>query len=171
MSVLLRRATIEDLDLLKRWDTDDAVASSGGDDDDYDWEHELPRDVAWREILIAEVDAVAIGVLVLIDARLEESHYWGDDVDEGTWAIDIWIGDQQHRSRGYGAEMMQQAVSRCFARHGARLVVIDPLQSNHRAIAFYRRLGFDDVGPRRFGNDDCLVMSISRAVGSAPDRL
>ena len=171
MSVLLRRATIEDLDLLKRWDTDDAVASSGGDDDDYDWEHELPRDVAWREILIAEVDAAAIGVLVLIDARLEESHYWGDDVDEGTWAIDIWIGDQQHRSRGYGAEMMQQALSRCFARHDAHHVVIDPLQSNHRAIAFYRRLGFEDVGPRRFGNDDCLVMSISRAVGSAPDRL
>jgi aminoglycoside 6'-N-acetyltransferase len=58
--------------------------------------------------------------------------------------------------------MMQQALQRCFVDHGASSVLIDPLQTNHRAIKFYRRVGFRDVGPRRFENDDCLVMSITR---------
>ena len=162
MSVILRAATIDDSYLLKNWDLDEAVEYSGGDDDSYDWDYELPRNVAWREFLIAEVDAVPIGMIVLIDALREESHYWGQDVPADSWAIDIWIGDQEHRSKGYGALMMQQALQRCFVNHGASLVLIDPLQSNHRAIKFYRRVGFTDVGPRQFENDDCLVMSMTR---------
>jgi aminoglycoside 6'-N-acetyltransferase len=162
MSVILRAATIDDSYLLKNWDLDEAVEYSGGDDDSYDWDYELPRNVDWREFLIAEVDAVPIGMIVLIDALREESHYWGQDVPADSWAIDIWIGDQEHRSKGYGALMMQQALQRCFVNHGASLVLIDPLQSNHRAIKFYRRVGFTDVGPRQFENDDCLVMSMTR---------
>jgi aminoglycoside 6'-N-acetyltransferase len=164
MSVILRAATIDDSYLLKNWDLDEAVEYSGGDDDSYDWDYELPRNVDWREFLIAEVDAVPIGMIVLIDALREESHYWGQDVPADSWAIDIWIGDQEHRSKGYGALMMQQALQRCFVNHGASLVLIDPLQSNHRAIKFYRRIGFTDVGPRRFENDDCLVMSMTRDI-------
>jgi aminoglycoside 6'-N-acetyltransferase len=162
MSVILRAATIDDSYLLKNWDLDEAAEYWGGDDDSYDWDYELPRNVDWREFLIAEVDAVPIGMIVLIDALREESHYWGQDVPADSWAIDIWIGDQEHRSKGYGALMMQQALQRCFVNHGASLVLIDPLQSNHRAIKFYRRVGFTDVGPRQFENDDCLVMSMTR---------
>ena len=159
MKVELRTATIHDSARLKAWDLDDEVASSGGEDDTYDWDHELQREVEWREFLIAEVGSVPVGMVVLIDALREESHYWGNDVPDGSWAIDIWIGEQVHRSKGFGAVMMMQALRRCFIDHGARVVLIDPLRSNVRAIAFYRRLGFRSVGPRRFGNDDCLVMS------------
>jgi aminoglycoside 6'-N-acetyltransferase len=59
--------------------------------------------------------------------------------------------------------MMEEAFKLCFVKHGASSIVIDPLQSNQRAIAFYRRLGFTEVGPRRFGDDDCLVLSMSAA--------
>ena len=164
MSVTLRALTIEDSYLLKNWDLDEDVGYSGGDDDSYDWDYELPRNVDWREFLIAEVDAVPIGMIVLIDALREESHYWGQDAPVDSWAIDIWIGGQEHRSKGYGASMMKQALQRCFADHGASSVLIDPLQTNHRAIEFYRRVGFKEVGPRRFGSDDCLVMSITHDV-------
>ena len=97
MSVIFRAATIDDSYLLKNWDLDEAVGYSGGDDDSYDWDYELPRNVDWREFLIAEVDAVPIGMIVLIDALREESHYWGQDVPTDSWAIDIWIGDQEGR--------------------------------------------------------------------------
>ena len=162
MSVVLRAATSSDSCQLKNWDLDEAVGYSGGDDDSYDWDYELPRNVDWREFLIAEVDAVPIGMIVLIHVLREESHYWGQDAPDDAWAIDIWIGDQKHRSKGYGTSMMQQALRKCFVNHGASSVLIDPLQTNHRAIKFYRRVGFRDVGPRRFENDDCLVMSITR---------
>ncbi len=42
-------------------------------------------------------------------------------------------------------------------RHDAETVVIDPAIDNHRAIAFYEKLGFERVGVREFGDDECLV--------------
>ncbi len=163
MAVALRSATPDDAPRLRTWDLDDAVGYSGGEDGTYDWDRELPRSVPWREFLVAELDARPIGMVVLIDALREESHYWGHDSPQGSWAIDVWIGEAEDRSKGYGTEMMKMALKRCFDVHAASCVLIDPLQSNRRAIAFYSRLGFREVGPRRFGNDDCFVMSISRS--------
>lgn len=163
MAVAIRRATPDDAPTLRTWDLDDAVGYSGGEDDNYDWDFELPRSVQWREFLIAELDARPIGMIVLLDVLHEESHYWGHDSPENSWAVDIWIGAAEDRSKGYGTQMMRKALERCFEDHDASCVLIDPLQSNRRAIAFYQRLGFREVGPKRFGNDDCLVMSVSRS--------
>lgn len=162
MTLILRSANKNDLEILKIWDEDVDVSYSGGEDDHYDWEFELNREVSWREILIAQIDHTPIGVVVLIDVNEEESHYWGNEIAKETWAIDIWIGDKNNRSKGYGTQMMKQAISRCLKIHLAKQVLIDPLASNVRAIEFYRRLGFKLIGPRRFGDDDCLVMSIDR---------
>lgn len=154
----LRRATLSDVEILERWDEDEDVQASGGEDDQLDWEFEIPREVAWREILIAEGDEGALGAVVLIDAANEETHYWGDDVEPGAWAIDIWIGESKNRARGYGTQMMKAALARCFDVHGAAAVLVDPLAWNLRAIDFYRRVGFSVVGPRTFGGDECVVM-------------
>ena len=162
MGVVLRTATIDDVSLLEKWDEDEEATSWGGDDDNYDWDYELPRSVEWREFLIAEVDSVPVGMVVIIDALQEESHYWGDNAPQNSWAIDIWIGESEYRSKGHGTKMMEEACTLCFVKHGASSIVIDPLQSNQRAIAFYRRLGFKEVGPRQFGDDECLVMSFTK---------
>lgn len=160
--VRLREAHPGDAPLLTVWDDDPDVDDSGGKDDGYDWNVELARTVPWREILIADVDGRPVGVVVLIDAVREESHYWGADVAAGAWAIDIWIGAPGDRNRGIGTQMMRAAVRRCFERHGASTVLIDPLESNADAIRFYERIGFVHLGPRTFGRDRCLVMSIGR---------
>lgn len=162
-TLLLRTATIADIPILEKWDNDEDAASWGGDDDVYDWAYELPRKVEWREFLIAEVGSVPIGMVVIIDALQEETHYWGEDAPTNSWAIDIWIGEPSFRSKGYGRKMMEQAFELCFVKHGASSIVIDPLQTNKRAIEFCRRLGFKEIGLRRFGDDDCLVMAVSRA--------
>lgn len=159
--VVLRPAVAADVPLLELWDEDPDVAESGGDDDVFDWAWEVPRSVDWRDILVAEADGEAVGVVVLIDAAREETHYWGDDVEPGAWAIDIWIGEERHRSRGIGRQMMESALRRCFGTHAAPAVLIDPLTTNVRAVRFYERMGFVHVGPRRFGGDDCSVMRIT----------
>lgn len=161
--VRLRPATVDDVPLLHAWDDDPDVAASGGDDDAFDWEYEVPRDVDWRELLIAEDDGRPVGFLQLIDARQEETHYWGD-IDHGIWAIDIWIGAAADRGRGVGAEMMRLALDRCFARPEVHTVVIDPLVRNERAIRFYERIGFEHTGVRWFDDDECAVMRITRPV-------
>jgi aminoglycoside 6'-N-acetyltransferase len=155
--------TIDDVAWLVRWDEDpDVAAAIGGRSAGwYDWPAELVRDVSWRELLIAEEDGRPIGFLQLADAREEESHYWGD-IEPGTWALDILIGSPGDRGRGLGAAAMALALDHAFDRHGADTVVIDPLVSNHRAIAFYERLGFERVEVREFDDDVCLVMRLPR---------
>jgi aminoglycoside 6'-N-acetyltransferase len=162
--VELRSMTIDDVALLVRWDDDpDVAAALGGRGADwYDWPTELVRDVPWREFLIAEEDGRPIGFVQLIDACEEESHYWGD-IEPGTWALDIWIGSAGDRRRGLGSEVMKLAVRRAFDQHAAETVVIDPAVDNHRAISFYEKLGFERVGVREFGDDECLVMRLLRS--------
>lgn len=158
----LRCATPDDLATLERWDREPAVAASGGEDDVFDWAHELPRTVDWRELLIAEIDGRLVGIVQIIDCAREETHYWGD-VQGNLRAIDIWIGDAADRGHGYGTRMMQLALQRCFADPAVEAVLVDPLASNTRAHAFYERLGFIRAEERRFGVDDCIVFRHERS--------
>jgi aminoglycoside 6'-N-acetyltransferase len=159
----LRRASRADLALLKSWDTKPHVAAARGADGAFDWEDELGRDPAWRDLLIAEVDGRAIGILQIIDPTEEETHYWGE-IERGLRAIDIWIGEECDLGCGYGTEMMRLALARCFAKAAVGAALVDPLAANFRACRFYERLGFRPVGPRTFGTDDCIVYRLDRDI-------
>jgi aminoglycoside 6'-N-acetyltransferase len=161
-AIRLRSASPDDRAILERWDRAPHVAANAGTDGGMDWAGELPRTVDWREILIAEADGRAIGVVIVIDAAREETHYWGDAPD-GIKAIDIWIGEADAIGRGFGTQMMTAAIERCFSDPETTDVWIDPLVANHSGRRFYERLGFRPVGPRRFGDDDCMVYRIARA--------
>lgn len=112
-------------------------------------------------MLIAERDGRSLGFVQILDPEREESRYWGD-LPAGFRCVDIWIGEEEDLGRGYGTEMMALALGRCFADPGVGAVLIDPLAANVRAHRFYARLGFRSLGPRRFGDDDCLVMRLDR---------
>ncbi|MEG4805328.1 GNAT family N-acetyltransferase [Microcoleus sp. ARI1-B5] len=161
MTIDLRSATSADLDLLLQWDEQPHVIAADPNDD-WGWEIELERTPEWREQLIAEIDSRAIGFIQIIDPALEDSHYWGD-VPANLRAIDIWIGEETDLGKGYGTQMMQLALTRCFASRLVTAVLIDPLANNTRAHRFYERLGFQFVEPRRFGDDDCFVYRLNRA--------
>ena len=164
----LRPATLADIPFLRRWDEEPHVIASSGDDGPWDWEAEIAEVAEWREILIGEEDGRPVGVLQIIDPDREVTRYWGD-TGPGFRAIDIWIGDAADLGRGLGTQMMRLALARCFAAPGVEAVLIDPLASNVRAHAFYRRGGFRPVGRRMFGADDCLVHRIGRADWAAAD--
>lgn len=166
-AITLRAARLDDAPVLARWETDpDVMASSGEDsEDEADWHAEIAADPPWRAILVAEEEGRAVGVIIDVDPALEDTHYWGD-CGPGLRAFDIWIGEANDRGRGLGAKMMQLALARAFSDPAVTAVIIDPLMSNARALRFYRRIGFTEVGERWFGNDHCLVMRIGRAAGS-----
>lgn len=161
MGVLLREATPDDVAVLTYWDSQPHVIDSTGADDREDWALaiETKDDVTW--FLVAELDGRPIGLVQIIDPALESTHYWGE-IEQNLRAIDIWIGEPTDLGQGLGTQMMRLALDRCFADEVVTAVIIDPLASNSRAINFYRRCGFRDLGPRRFDQDDCLVMRIGR---------
>ena len=156
----LRPADLGDLSLLRRWDEAPHVIESDPNDD-WDWELELTRDPDWREQLVAEVDGRPIGLIQIIDPAREDSHYWGE-CGPDLRAIDIWIGEAEDLGKGYGTQMMRLALERCFAPPEVQAVLIDPLASNAGARRFYERLGFELVGLRRFGEDECAVYRLPR---------
>jgi aminoglycoside 6'-N-acetyltransferase len=157
----LRPATSADVDLLRHWDEQPHIIASDPNDD-WGWEIELTRNPDWREQLIAEIDDRPVGFIQIIDPAQEDSHYWGD-IALNLRAIDIWIGEATELGKGYGTQMMQLAITRCFAEPLVTDILVDPLASNTRAHRFYERFGFQFVEPRRFGDDDCFVYCLNRA--------
>jgi aminoglycoside 6'-N-acetyltransferase len=162
MPVRLRPARADDAETLRRWDERPHVRESTGDDDLADWDEELAGDPSWRDWWMAEEDGRPVGIVQIIDPAAEPTRYWGD-IGEGHRAIDIWIGETDALGRGIGTVMMRFALARCFAAPDVHTVVIDPLERNVRARRFYERLGFEPVGPRRFGSDNCIVYRLTRA--------
>ena len=171
--VRLRPATLDDVPTLQAWDREPHVIACSSDRTDLelafdgiDWPEELSEASPVSFHLIAEVDSRPIGVMQVCDPHLEPSHYWGD-IEPGLRAMDIWIGEPDALNRGYGSQMMTLAIEAAFANPAVKAIVIDPLNSNHEALRFYRRLDFAEVGRQMFGEDDCLVMRLDRSAWDA----
>ena len=167
-SLHLRRATLDDVPVLELWDEDADVIAATTDDETterafggLDWSEELGQSSDVSYYLIAEVSGRPVGAMQVCDPHTEPTHYWGT-IEPNLRAVDIWIGAESDRGKGYGREMMRLAHDICFADPTVTAIVIDPLASNTRAIAFYHRLGYVTVGPRTFGEDHCLVLTLTR---------
>lgn len=157
-----------DVPLFERWSRQPHVIAATTDDpaaeqafEDANWPDELAAQDEYNEYLVAELNGRPIGAMQLIDPNLEKTHYWGE-IQPDLRAVDIWIGESDCLGKGYGETMMRLAFQRCFADPAVTAIVIDPLASNKRAHRFYRRLGFEPIGRRMFGDDDCIVHELSR---------
>ena len=104
----------------------------------------LLDDPAGGSVLIAEADGEIVGVL---------SASWQRAIHvPGIYATiqDLWV-DEDWRSRGVGAELVEAVASQARARGVSRLEVGLPRET-FAAIAstesFYKRNGFEHLGPR-----------------------
>ncbi|PIQ50360.1 MAG: GNAT family N-acetyltransferase [Cytophagales bacterium CG12_big_fil_rev_8_21_14_0_65_40_12] len=158
--LILRQALPSDLSILEYWDQQKHVIDADPDDD-WEWEKELAFNPTWRSQLMAELNGEPIGFIQIIDPFEEETHYWGD-VAPDLRAIDIWIGEEKNLGKGYGTQMMQLAIEKCFSDPKVTKILIDPLASNTKAHRFYERLGFEFVEERKFDEDDCFVYALKR---------
>ncbi len=86
----------------------------------------------------------AVGYLVLMPATLPEAAPDPDDLEVQR----IYVLSRYHGT-GVGHKLMSRALAEA-GRRGARSVVLGVLKRNARAVAFYRRQGFCEVGTRVF---------------------
>lgn len=156
----LRPATREDAVVLRRWASAPHLLGSLGEDD-WQWETALASARPAHRPFIAEVQGQPIGFLEILDPALDPEQYWGD-LMPGHRAIDLWIGEPAFLGRGFGREMMSQALGICFSDPGVHTVLVDPLASNTDSHRFYERCGFRPVGERWFFGDRCCVHALER---------
>ena len=58
--------------------------------------------------------------------------------------------------------MMKHAIDRCFHVHNAHTILVYPLAKDDGAISFYQHLGFEVIGRRTCGADECIVLRLRR---------
>lgn len=75
--------------------------------------------------------------------------------------LDIWLCSEAHCGRGYGSNALERLCADLHAAYGVEEFIIRPSKRNHRAIAAYRRAGFELLPlthaeqRKRFGEGDC----------------
>lgn len=159
-NIILRLATIDDLELLQYWDTQPHVIACDPDED-WGWETDLKAQYPWQSQMIAELNGRPLGFIQILDPFRDTDQYWGE-VEDNLRCIDIWIGEASDLNKGYGTIMMKLALDQCFENPKVEKVLIDPLKTNTSAHRFYQRLGFEFIEERTFGNDQCLVFELTR---------
>ena len=99
----------------------------------------LGSDHALCRIII--VDGEPVGYAHAVDATL-----WGaelpQDLEPGTWDLDLFIASEEHRGKGVGQAALAQLKNEVFASTLALAVCVFPSIRNERAVRAYERAGF-----------------------------
>ena len=114
---------------------------------------------------IASYQDDPFGYLQWYRLRDERAHPAVGLVEADAAAIDLYIGADAYRHRGYGVPMIRAFLTQIvFAQPGVGSCAIDPCLENTAAIAAYRKAGFREVGvaPNPHENCDSQIMVIER---------
>lgn len=136
-----RKATLTDLPLLVAWQSNPHVSEWWGSDEPYDEAELADLRVARWIVSIAERPFAFMQDYTV--------HGWKDhhfaNLPKGSRGIDQYIGDPEMIGLGHGTAFINARMQVLFAE-GAPIIATDPHPDNHRAIAVYRKLGFEPSG-------------------------
>lgn len=136
-----REVTLRDIGLLMAWQSQPHVSKWWGSDEPYDAK-ELgdPRVARW----IVELDSKPFAFMQDYAVHGWEEHHFSY-LPQGTRGIDQYIGEPRMLGCGHGSAFIGQRMQQLFAS-GVPVIATDPHPENDRAIAVYRKLGFQVAG-------------------------
>jgi ribosomal protein S18 acetylase RimI-like enzyme len=119
----------------------------------------LGHDESAGWIAEAEIGGAPVGYALVTAPKLAQAR--PDDLELKR----IYSFSRMHGS-GVGTALMERAIDHAMHAGAARLL-LGVFIGNQRALAFYRRHGFEKIGERRFrvGNQDCEDVVLARLVG------
>lgn len=141
LSVRLRPARMTDWDMIGRWLAMPDIEAWWG-----------PRAATEAEVRIAlgsghaicriiEAEGQPVGYAHAVDATL-----WGADLPQdlqpGTWDLDLFIAGREHRGKGIGASALALLKQEVFASTLALAVCVFPSVRNEAAVRAYEKAGF-----------------------------
>lgn len=139
---LFRKATLDDLTLLRRWQSNSHVIEWWDDDEPFD-EDDINDCRVERWV-------VSIGVHPFAFMQDYTVHGWKNhhfsELPNGSRGIDQYIGDPSMIGKGHGTALIGARMQVLFDQ-GAPVIATDPHPNNERAIAVYKKLGFESSGP------------------------
>ena len=152
LTIRLMRDNEDDYALMARWLSDPRVLEFyEGRDNPHDIDMArknygpLARGDDATVPCIMALDGAPIGYLQYYPVGEEGSVYYGVEVTESTFGIDLFIGEPEWWNRGVGTRALSALVDYLFQSLGARRIIIDPRVTNHRAIRSYEKCGFRKV--------------------------
>lgn len=63
--------------------------------------------------------------------------------------VGLFIGDEEYRNKGYGAEVLNLLLDYSFGYLNLNNIMLKVFSFNERAIACYKKVGFQEIGRRR----------------------
>jgi RimJ/RimL family protein N-acetyltransferase len=164
--VILRPVTEKDFTLLHKWINNPAVLGFWYGKDklrSMKWvkDHFLSiiKNESNSSCWIIEVSGEPIGFMYNTICK-------DDDKFTGRVELDILIGDDKKRGKGYGADALKAMIYYAFKVQKAQRVYLTPHIKNVRAIHVYEKVGFKKEGILRSFEKfegkwiDCVMMSI-----------
>lgn len=139
-----RKVTMDDLPLLTTWRANPHVREWWDPDGSYDADDLAdPRVARWIVSIAGRPFAFMQDYAV---HGWEEHHFAG--LPEGSRGIDQYIGEPEMIGVGHGSAFIG-ARMRVLFDAGVPVIGTDPHPANERAIAVYKKLGFERAGPPR----------------------
>lgn len=86
---------------------------------------------------------------------------WLNNLPRDAVGVDLSIGEEKLLSRGIGSAVLREFVALLIAE-GHETIVIDPDESNKRAVRAYEKVGFSAHERYRDGDEVTLVMMLDR---------
>ncbi|MBY4610034.1 acetyltransferase [Rhizobium sp. 9T] len=136
-----RRATLDDLPLLAAWQSTPHVRAWWDSDEPYDAEDLAdPRVARW----IVSTAERPFAFMQDYTVHGWEDHHFAKLPTESR-GIDQYIGDPEMIGVGHGSAFIGARMRALFDA-GVPVIATDPHPANERAIAVYRKLGFEPSG-------------------------
>jgi aminoglycoside 6'-N-acetyltransferase len=139
--VRLRAAAGNDLPLVRSWLARPDIEAWWGPKASTEAEVTLAMGTSHAICRIIEANGAAVGYGHAVDATI-----WGedlpDDLEPGTWDLDLFIASEAHRNRGIGARALSLLKAEVFATTLALAVCVFPAIANERAVRAYEKAGF-----------------------------
>ncbi|WP_082029619.1 GNAT family N-acetyltransferase [Tateyamaria sp. ANG-S1] len=139
-----RTATLDDLALLKDWQSNRHVSAWWDTDTPYE-AADLDNPLVRRWIVSTNNRSFAFIQDYTVHGW-EDHHFAG--LPKGSRGIDQFIGEPDMVGIGHGSAFIGQHMRSLFDA-GAPVIATDPHPQNGRAIAVYTKLGFAPLGPRQ----------------------
>ena len=122
---------------------------------DYGAEHHLIG-----HTFLAWMDGKPVGLIMIGEALA-----WPTDPDEMRaqpfYRVMGFVVDKNHRNRGVGGRILEDAIARVYSEFGARSLALGVHRENARVGRFYERHGFRRTGVYE-GNDEYYLRLIDR---------